>query len=386
MRIAQLLEHVDRNNRPPWLRRDLLSAPFASPYGYYRKRKAIPAPLDAIQEAIGKDGSERIHMVWTPDSLHVQAISQVEALRAAILLRDKYAYQRGRIFRTFQLTIFFLALLLLPAWLNHWPQWVYVPLVVIGVIPLGLVVWYEKSKPIAEREGYWEKRAVNDRYQFWLQHQVQLSSWAILVALVGVGLVEYSLGLTKSVESAGLVKSAVWQGEVWRLLTGTFLHGSLAHLAFNSMALVWVGKHLEALLPHSYVIIIFLLTAVSGSITSLLLMPSTASIGASGGVMGLLGVLFAYAWRYKNELPQQLIEDLLWDFAFVASYGALNYFAIDNAAHAGGWFTGLLLGGILSYRSAGEVRWRSRSCIPTILALLGLSTAVILTIGFLGLY
>src|SRR5437899_2770342 len=39
--------------------------------------------------------------------------------------------------------------------------------------------------------------------------------------------------------------AAVARGEVWRLLTSTFLHGGVFHLAFNMLVLYWAGSRLE---------------------------------------------------------------------------------------------------------------------------------------------
>jgi membrane associated rhomboid family serine protease len=144
--------------------------------------------------------------------------------------------------------------------------------------------------------------------------------------------------------TAGIVKPAIRGGEWWRLFTGTVLHVSPMHFLFNIVALFVLGKMLEVTFHRAYVPLVFVLSALSGSIWSLILLPNTTSVGASGGIMGLLGVLLVFGWTQRHSLPQRLRRGLLISVIYIIVAGLLAYQAIDNPAHVGGLATGVILG------------------------------------------
>jgi membrane associated rhomboid family serine protease len=150
-----------------------------------------------------------------------------------------------------------------------------------------------------------------------------------------------------AIEAAGIVKQAVWQGEVWRLMTGTLLHGNLIHFLFNAIALLGLGKLVEAIAHRVYLPIIFLISALSGSLFSLIFLPDATSVGASGGILGLLGFLVVLAWKQRQYLPLAFGRMLLVNVVYIVAIGFLAREIIDNAAHFGGFVAGLLLGILL---------------------------------------
>ena len=82
---------------------------------------------------------------------------------------------------------------------------------------------------------------------------------------------------------------AVANGEWWRLVTAGFLHANAIHILFNMLMLWWFGSSLEALLGRGRYLVLYLVSIVAGSAGALLLSPDVATIGASGGVFGILG-------------------------------------------------------------------------------------------------
>ncbi len=140
------------------------------------------------------------------------------------------------------------------------------------------------------------------------------------------------------------------QGEWWRLLTGTFLHIGLPHLAFNMWALWNAGRLTERLFGSGPYLVIYLLTGVLASLASTVWNPHLMSVGASGAVFGVLGALLAFVLR-GNGLPRAIVRaHRLSTFLFVAFnlvLGALNP-SVDNAAHVGGLLSGLVLGWVLA--------------------------------------
>jgi len=150
---------------------------------------------------------------------------------------------------------------------------------------------------------------------------------------------------SQSAKIAGLVKPLVWQGEWWRILTAATLHGIFPmHLYFNSQALFGFGGMIEALSNKAHLAIVFLLAVIGGGFLSLFYMTSTPSIGASGGIMGLIGYLAVYGYRRKNQLPPTFLKSMLINIGFIAAFGLIAYQIVDNFGHLGGLLVGLIYG------------------------------------------
>ncbi len=86
--------------------------------------------------------------------------------------------------------------------------------------------------------------------------------------------------------------------EPWRFLTTAFLHSGLMHLAFNMLALYWMGQYLEPLMGAMRYIGLYVLSALGGTtfvLAWVLVSPTsfnTVTVGASGAVFGLFGAIF----------------------------------------------------------------------------------------------
>lgn len=147
-----------------------------------------------------------------------------------------------------------------------------------------------------------------------------------------------------SIQVAGLIKPLVWKGEYWRLLTNATLHGMILHIYFNGQALYGFGSTIEYLANRAHLAIVFILAILGGGLLSLLAMPNTASVGASGGIMGLIGYLAIYGSRRRSQLPPGFLRNMLINIGFVAAFGLVAYKFIDNFAHLGGLFVGVIYG------------------------------------------
>ncbi|HEX6746644.1 MAG TPA: rhomboid family intramembrane serine protease [Longimicrobium sp.] len=194
--------------------------------------------------------------------------------------------------------------------------------------------------------------------------------------------------ITPSVEVAGVVKVAIRQGhEYWRLLSGAFLHDGLLHFAMNGMALLAIGRFLEGYAHRAYVPLVFLLTAVAASTTSLFLSTAEASVGASGGILGLFGFLAVMARVRRDVMPPGFGRAILADIAVVAAMGIFGWGYIDNAAHAGGFLSGALLGWLMVPRSGRTPYWEPSKPIRVLgdVSLAILVLAALFTIAMLVL-
>ena len=130
-------------------------------------------------------------------------------------------------------------------------------------------------------------------------------------------------------------------GQYYRIITGAFLHCGILHLAFNCYALYVIGSQLESYLGKVRYLIIYLFSAVTASLFSMIF-NSNPSIGASGAIFGLMGALVYFGYHYRvylgNVLKSQIIPLILFNLLI----GALST-GIDNFAHIGGLIGGLLI-------------------------------------------
>ena len=157
-----------------------------------------------------------------------------------------------------------------------------------------------------------------------------------------------------SIELAGFIKPLFRQGEWWRILTGGALHGGLLHIYFNSQAFYGFGSTIEYVANRAHLAIVFLLAVIGGGLLSLIFMPSGISVGASGGIMGLVGYLAIYGYRRKRQLPPDFLKSMLINIGFIAAFGIIAYRFVDNFAHLGGLIVGAIYGFIQIPRRLGE--------------------------------
>lgn len=149
-------------------------------------------------------------------------------------------------------------------------------------------------------------------------------------------------------------------GEYWRLLSAMFLHGDgtvrggLLHLGVNLYALWQLGRLYEIMFGTRRFVMIYFVTGIAASVTSLLryvlLDHGGASVGASGAIFGVLGAfIFSIrrSPRWRNERwARGIVQQLLFWIVVNIAIG-FTVPQIDMAAHIGGLLTGLLLGATL---------------------------------------
>lgn len=169
---------------------------------------------------------------------------------------------------------------------------------------------------------------------------VPFYTYALMACIIVVAIVQHVTGLERSLDRAAFDKPQFWRGEYWRILTGSALHLDVVHVAMNAYAFYIYGKLVETLSNHAHVALVFLLSAIGGDILSIILMPQGASVGASGGIVGLLGYLVVYGFRRKQFLPPDFIRSMLINTGILIVFGLGFYQIIDNYGHLGGFITG----------------------------------------------
>ncbi len=135
--------------------------------------------------------------------------------------------------------------------------------------------------------------------------------------------------------SFGMIPAAIAQGEWWRLLTSTLLHGSILHLLFNMYALYWLGPQLERSLGHMRFAALYVLSALGGSVASYWFSDlNTVSVGASGAIFGLITATIVIGREMRTDVSQLVVL-----LGINVVIGFLQP-GIDWRAHFGGAVTG----------------------------------------------
>lgn len=181
-----------------------------------------------------------------------------------------------------------------------------------------------------------------------------------LMAIVSRGSSEPASLIAFGAKTNELLRSGEW----FRLVTPIFIHAGLLHLLSNSYALWAVGPQVEKLYGSARFLLIYMLSGVGGVAGSFLgqviwRRPDVPSVGASGAIFGLFGVLAVFGYRYRHELPPAFRRAL---GAGVLPVIVVNLFIgfsvpfIDNAAHIGGLITGAILTLVTPYIAPGAER------------------------------
>ena len=144
---------------------------------------------------------------------------------------------------------------------------------------------------------------------------------------------------------AGFDKKAFLSAhEYWRILTGAVVHSGILHVAMNSYALYSFGKLIEMLSNRAHLSIVFILSALGGGLLSLVFKPDATSVGASGGIVGLLSYLAVYAFKRRQFISPEFRKSLLINIGFILIFGLVLYQSIDNYGHIGGLIVGAIYG------------------------------------------
>ena len=137
----------------------------------------------------------------------------------------------------------------------------------------------------------------------------------------------------------------VANGEIYRLVTGGFLHANIIHIAFNMLALYQLGMLLESAFGRMRFAVVYAVSLLAGSLGVVLLHPHQFTVGASGAVFGLMGFAFM-AMRargidpFSTGLGGTIVINLIITFT-LSSY-------ISVGGHVGGLIGGAICGWILT--------------------------------------
>jgi membrane associated rhomboid family serine protease len=97
------------------------------------------------------------------------------------------------------------------------------------------------------------------------------------------------------IDDFGLFGPAVADGEVYRIVTGGFLHAGPIHLLFNMFALYVLGTMLEPTIGTLRFVFLYSASLLAGSFGALLMSPDDVTVGASGAIFGIFAAAFVIA-------------------------------------------------------------------------------------------
>jgi rhomboid protease GluP len=145
-------------------------------------------------------------------------------------------------------------------------------------------------------------------------------------------------------------------GQYWRMVTSLFLHAGSLHLLFNLYALFVIGPGLERIIGSVRFALYYLLAGLGSSAGVLLLHWSDSSrleqlVGASGCVMGIVGVWAGYLFRHRHEpFASRRLKNIVLIVAVQTAFD-LSTPQVSMAAHLSGLATGVVLGLLISPRA-----------------------------------
>jgi len=144
-------------------------------------------------------------------------------------------------------------------------------------------------------------------------------------------------------------------GAYWQVLSSAFTHVSIFHIAFNMMALFFIGTQVERGVERSLYLGIYTVSALAGSACVLWLTnPVSMTLGASGAVFGLMGVLLVIVWRNRGDVRSVLV----W-LGLNVAYTFLAGQSISWQGHLGGLIGGALAGLVIVFAPRlNRQRWQ----------------------------
>ena len=172
----------------------------------------------------------------------------------------------------------------------------------------------------------------------------------------------------------------------WRWLTAAFIHANLLHIVMNLWVLGQIGVLSERALGRGLYAATYVITGVIGNVLSTMLAAGhpqmTVAVGASGAIMGLIGMAATFAWRSgQRAAAKALAFNILFVLGVGLSLSARGISLVDNAAHIGGLCAGAVIGLVRVAVRRPTPRWLDATAISLSFALAAVAFAVVLGTG-----
>ena len=206
---------------------------------------------------------------------------------------------------------------------------------------------FKKDKPLKEDDLKFILEFLNPRGPNKATAILLLLNITVFIVMVLSGLNIVSPTTKELLEIGGNRRFEVINGEYWRLLTSIFIHGGYIHLFMNLFGLGLGASLLEDVIGRTKLLLSFVLCGILASLASIYWHENTVSVGASGAIFGLYGLILAFTvFKIYPNYMRGMNWMLLGLYAGVTLLLGISG-GVDNAAHFGGLISGFILGVIL---------------------------------------
>lgn len=167
----------------------------------------------------------------------------------------------------------------------------------------------------------------------------------IYISMIGSGKAPY----IEDIMTLNL-EAVISHHEYYRIITAIFFHFNTMHLFSNMIILLALGSRIEHIIGKIGFIIVYFLTGMIASVSSLISCYTghyyDHAGGASGAIFGLLGIMIIFAFCNKGHVSGISMRSLIMLSVLTFINGYLSE-GIDNDAHLGGLLSGLIIGVII---------------------------------------
>jgi membrane associated rhomboid family serine protease len=129
-------------------------------------------------------------------------------------------------------------------------------------------------------------------------------------------------------------------GQFWRVITPMWLHAGILHVVCNMGAVIQLGFPLEREYGWRKIGPLYMFGGLMGTLASILVLPNSIMVGASGAVFALLGASWADWLLHIRECRSFISLFIVTVFNLALGLTPL----LDNFAHCGGFVAGVLWG------------------------------------------
>lgn len=234
-----------------------------------------------------------------------------------------------------------------------------------GMLYFAIALWF-LGKALQPLNSYGRRLLLEQaRFMAWVRYcgdkgATLMIACLLVLAWLAQALIDETLSPTvesPSVVWLGLERVAVLRGEFWRIPASAFLHGGVIHLFVNVFTLCIFGAWCESVLGTRYLLLSLFAGLASGALGSLVFYSGVPTIGFSGAIGGVLGLLFTVILCVRNVFPATSGVQLI---LFVAVWFAFGKIAtgVDNAMHLSGFVGGIFVALIMVRSRRTELHFR----------------------------
>jgi len=206
--------------------------------------------------------------------------------------------------------------------------------------------------------------------------QAHFTTILILLINFGVFLGTLYLGQPNFIDFFGeKLGPPIFEGhQYWRLVTAGFLHGGWLHILMNSWVLYDLGAQVEQVYGTPRFLVLYFAGTVGGFYLSAVLNPMVPSVGASAGIMGLIGAMIAFGMANRSSMGAAIRNFYGRWVIYIIAFGLIPGFNVDNWAHIGGLAAGFVVGYAagtpVRSSAAREGAWRAAAAVCVLLTIL----------------